>query len=275
MNIILSHCSNPFAVPAPCRTPADSALRKKRRFTLIELLVVIAIIAILASMLLPALNHARESAKQGNCISNLRQYGQCWNMYANDYNGMMPPGQMGSNNGLPWLVDGREYGNLFAARLLYLLKYIGSPKTVLCPAAVGIATTLSPEATTDFNSTQWYAYGYSTRWGGWSGGYRLSSAKFQHASSALRANYGPYSPSGAIIFADAGRKNSQGIQPYSFMTEIYYDTSTISRGRVYFAHGQSAGVLFADGHSEMLKRGDFRPHAFLAGLLKDGTMVNL
>ena len=166
MNIILSHCSNSFAVPAPCRTPADSALRKKRRFTLIELLVVIAIIAILASMLLPALNHARESAKQGNCISNLRQYGQCWNMYANDYNGMMPPGQMGSNNGLPWLVDGREYGNLFAARLLYLLKYIGSPKTVLCPAAVGIATTLSPEATTDFNSTQWYAYGYSTRWGG-------------------------------------------------------------------------------------------------------------
>ena len=146
---------------------------------------------------------------------------------------------------------------------------------MLCPAAVGIATTLSPEATTDFNSTQWYAYGYSTRWGGWSGGYRLSSAKFQHASSALRANYGPYSPSGAIIFADAGRKNSQGIQPYSFMTEIYYDTSTISRGRVYFAHGQSAGVLFADGHSEMLKRGDFRPHAFLAGLLKDGTMVNL
>lgn len=104
-------------------------------FTLIELLVVIAIIAILAAILFPVFARAREQARQTSCLSNLRQIGLAWLMYADDHGDTVVPHGYFAPEPAPRYND--DNGGLWDWPVL-LQPYIRNRQIYECPSYPGI-----------------------------------------------------------------------------------------------------------------------------------------
>ena len=98
-----------------------------KKFTLLELLITISIIVILASMLLPALKNARQSAQKTACMNNLKQIGVSTLFYAGDFSGWTQGGLPNSPNSLGGLTNKLNLGRLYP-------DYLSQPSILWCPA---------------------------------------------------------------------------------------------------------------------------------------------
>lgn len=214
-----------------------------RRFTLIELLVVIAIIGILASMLLPSLNAAREKSKSVSCAANLKQIAMAAIMYADANNDYCVPYTTAAGSGRVklgdyWFGERKSDGyDLTSSKLLG--NYYGkSVRLMLCPSAYETV----PDVTKSENGG---GYGYN---GKWFGGY---DAPFLKRSRMTRL-------SDTIMFGDcasSGKSETSSYDkarytPYMYCKIKPDETQWSNRtsGTNHFRHLKRANVAWGDGH---------------------------
>ncbi len=243
-----------------------SPISRSPLFTLIELLVVIAIIAILASMLLPALNQARDKAKAVKCVSQQKQIGNANLLYAQDNKDIMPIAWAGvatNPTWLPWWGQSAPYLGYNKLSFGWNNPADVTPVIFQCPSKENYISKSNPAlpagSTLPAGQLPRYRTNYAyCRLIGWDGSNPANDIwkKAVKISRVARA-------SSVIAMVDGAGTNAKGSSEY----QEYTFTSSGSAqypdsGNIDFRHHGALNGTFLDGHVQSIK---------LMGLASSGT----